>query len=280
MALLNERKDQNHRMSDRGTLDNLQTCDDVEALLPLFALGALDADEAAAVAAHLPICPACSAQLVHFEAVTGLLGTALEPVTPSAGSRASLLERAATTPRETEYPVTAPSPAPAPVVSLAERRQSSLRSWAMAAAAVLVIGLGGLGFWINDLMNERDEAMTSASTLADFVAPDATAMPMTAMPASRYTYGDGVGMMMKDHDGEMIVVVEGCPPSSDERIYKVWVGEGENRVMLGDMKIAEDGSGWMPVTMPDDMPAPEILGVSVIDGSSPLTDLFIGEMPA
>lgn len=265
-------------MSDRGTLDNMLTCDDVEELLPLFALGALDADEAAVVAAHLPICPACSAHLVHFDAVTGMLGTMLAPVAPSTGARASLLERAAVTPQEVEHPA-APA-VPAPVISLAERRRTPLRVWAMAAAAVLVLGLGGLGVWINDLIDERDEAMTSASTLADFVAPNATAMPMTAMPASRYTYGDGVGMMMKDHDGEMIVVVEGCPPSTDDRIYKVWVGEGEHRVMLGDMTISEDGSGWMQVNMPDDMPAPEILGVSVTDGSDAVTDLFIGEMPA
>jgi hypothetical protein len=26
------------------------------------------------------------------------------------------------------------------------------------------------------------------------------------------------------------------------------------------------------------MPAPEVLGISVVDGSNPLTDLFIGEM--
>jgi hypothetical protein len=141
-----------------------------------------------------------------------------------------------------------------------------------------VFTVGGLGYWISDLRDERDQARTTASTLADFVSPDATVMPMTAMPASQYDYGWGTGKMMKDDDGEMIVVVEGCPPSTDDRTYKVWVGEGDNRVVLGDMTIAEDGSGWMPVAMPEEMPAPEVLGISVVDGSNPLTDLFIGEM--
>ena len=189
-------------MSDRATLNNLLTCDDVEELLPLYALGVLDTDEADAVSTHLSVCPACSAQLVHFEAVTGMLGTALEPVPPSAGQRGALLERAAALPQDarmTEAPDAAhtppaPQPQPAPVVSLTEhRRTSSLRSWALAAAAaVLLIGMAGLGYWINDVIDERDEAVTTASTLADFVAPGATVMPMTQMPASQYGEGWGV----------------------------------------------------------------------------------------
>ncbi len=267
-----------YRMSDRGTLNNLLTCDEVEELLPLFALGVLDADEAEAVADHLSVCPACSSQLVHFEAVSGLLGTALEPVEPSAGQRASLLDRAAALPRGARNGDARPL-APPPVVSLSERRSSSLRSWALAAAALLVISLGGLGYWVNNLIDERDEARTTASTLADFVSPDATVMPMTQMPASQYGESWGAGKMMKDANGEMIVVVEGCPPSNEDRTYVVWVGEGEDREVLGDMTIAADGSGWMPVSMPADMPTPDILGVSVIEGANPLTDLFIGEMP-
>jgi hypothetical protein len=105
-------------------------------------------------------------------------------------------------------------------------------------------------------------------------------MPMAQMPASQYGEGWGVGKMMKNANGEMIVVVDGCPPSDDNRVYKVWVGEGEDRVLLGDMTVAQDGSGWMPVSMPADMPAPDILGISVIEGSNPLADLFIGDMPA
>lgn len=150
----------------------------------------------------------------------------------------------------------------------------------MAAAAALLIGLGGLGYWVNDLIDQRDDARSTANTLAAFVAPDSIAMPMSQMPASQYGESWGSGRMLKDQQGRMIVVVEGCPPTTDDRTYKVWVGEGEDRVLLGDMVIAEDGSGWMPVSMPADMPAPEILGVSVVEGSAPLVDLFIGEMPA
>jgi len=44
------------------------------------------------------------------------------------------------------------------------------------------------------------------------------------------------------------------------------------------MTIGSDGKGWMPVSMPADMPTPQILGVSVIEGSEPLSDLFIGQL--
>ncbi len=284
-------------MSDRGTLNNLPTHEEFEELIPLFALGVLDTEEAAAVSAHLPVCPACSAQLHHFEAVTGLLGAALDPVAPSAGQREALLDRASALPQDGDRPtpisVSAPteqpapvSSSPAPVVPLAERRpvpssaSSSVKFWALAAAAALVIGLGGLGYWINDLIDQRDDARSTANTLAAFVAPDSTVMPMSQMPASQYGESWGSGRMMKDDHGRMIVVVEGCPPTTDDRTYKVWVGEGGDRMLLGDMVISEDGSGWMPVSMPAEMPTPEILGVSVVEGSGSPVDLFIGEMPA
>ncbi|MGH2548388.1 MAG: hypothetical protein ACRDHN_03310, partial [Thermomicrobiales bacterium] len=88
----------------------------------------------------------------------------------------------------------------------------------------------------------------------------------------------GASKLMKAADGDMIVLVADCPPTTDTRVYKVWVAIGDTRVVLGDMTIAANGSGWMPVSMPSEMPNPEILGVSVIEGNAPLNDLFIGPM--
>jgi len=83
---------------------------------------------------------------------------------------------------------------------------------------------------------------------------------------------------MKDPSGNMIVAVANCPPSTAGRVYKVWVAVGDHRVVLGDMTIDANGSGWMPVSFPSEMQHPDILGVSMLTDGTQLTDLFIGTM--
>lgn len=60
----------------------------------LYALGALDADEARAFRAHLDAgCPACLAEVAAFTAVAGDLALASAPTPPPPGLRARVLER-------------------------------------------------------------------------------------------------------------------------------------------------------------------------------------------
>ncbi|MCC6705898.1 MAG: anti-sigma factor [Thermomicrobiales bacterium] len=242
------------------------TCAEVEERLPLHALGLLDADEAAAVEAHLPLCPACQSVAVQFEAVAGAMPLALDPIAPDPAMRAQLMDRldsGAPSAQVTKLPPTAMSP--------------FRRLGLLAAAAVLLLAIGG-GFWINRLIDERDEARTTAAMLQEFVSPNAVAMAMAPMAASEYDWGWGTSRLFKNPAGEMMLVVEGCPPTTEERRYPVWVAMGDDRTPLGDIAIGEDGSGWMMVTFPADIPAPEQLGVSMREGEAPLVDLFLGDM--
>jgi hypothetical protein len=262
-------------MGDRAVTDNSMSCDEVQELLPLYALDALDRDETEAIASHLPLCPSCSADLVRFDSITGALAAPLAPIVPASSVRTGLLDRIAVTPQELLTPIVpiAQEP-PANVVSIDRARSTAWRAWLVSAAAVLLVLGGGAGYWMNSLANDRDDAQQTAAMLAEFMSPDATTIALPGMDAA---WG-GTSKLMKAPDGDMIVMVADCPPSTDTRVYKVWVAIGDQRVVLGDMTIADNGSGWMPVSMPAEMPNPEILGVSVIDGTAPLNDLFIGTM--
>src|SRR5919197_3727619 len=70
-------------------------CDDVQELLELYALGALDADEHAEVAAHLASCPTCQRLADELADVATALPQALAAASPlrmPATAKARLLQ--------------------------------------------------------------------------------------------------------------------------------------------------------------------------------------------
>jgi hypothetical protein len=262
--------------------NNPLSCDEVQELLPLYALGVLDDNETAQVAEHLPLCPSCTADLVRFESVTGALAAPLEPIAPDPSIRAALFDRIAETPQETVAPaqIAAPAPVSMPpnVTPISRKRNAPWKAWFATAAAVLLILAGGAGYWINSLTNDRDDAEQTVAMLTEFMAPGSTTVTLPPMTASNYGDLQGSSKLMKDPDGDMLLLVANCPPSTDDRVYKVWVAIGEKRMVVGDMTIDSSGSGWMPVSFPSVMPDPEVLGVSVLTDGTNLTDLFVGTM--
>ena len=62
-------------------------------LIPGYALGCLNADEAELVAAHLKTCAACHQELAGYETVTEALAMAVPITSPPANLKARLLEQ-------------------------------------------------------------------------------------------------------------------------------------------------------------------------------------------
>jgi len=252
-------------MTEQKLIPTELSCEEIESLVPLYVLGLLDPDEASAVEAHLPVCPSCAAITRQFEGVTEAIPTMLPPIPLDPAIRARLLD---------SLPDRAQPP-----VELAARRTSKRESFTRIAAAVLLLMTLTGGILIYQLIDERNEAASEAAKLEEFVSPNAVAMSLQSMPESVYDESEGASRLYKNPDGEMMLVVEGCPPTTDDRQYPVWVAMGDERMLLGEMVVDDDGNGWMEVTFPAEMPEPEILGVSVIETGDELVDLFIGTMP-
>jgi hypothetical protein len=103
-------------------------------------------------------------------------------------------------------------------------------------------------------------------------------MVLDQQPASEYDWGWGSSMLMKNPQGNMMLMVEDCPPTTDDRTYIAWIAKGDHSVPVGEVIVGDDGRGWIAVSFPEDMPAPEVFGVSVAEGSDPLVDLFLRDM--
>ncbi|MBN1807643.1 MAG: zf-HC2 domain-containing protein [Planctomycetes bacterium] len=103
-------------------------CATVHDLLPLFSLGELQEEQAAAVSAHLDSCPACRAALDRIRRADDIVSQALAAVEPGAGFE----ERIVSALR---------SPAAQPAVPRPARRKRGL-FLALAAAACLLLAAG------------------------------------------------------------------------------------------------------------------------------------------
>src|SRR5688572_14563319 len=153
------------------------SCDDVREQAASFVLGALDADEADAVRAHLASCADPHAEMAELGSVLNVLAEAVPVVEPPAALKGRILAAAAAdlearkavgaadaqpvAPLAPEAPEAGSTVAPTAFPTAAERQQRAagrpgIGSWALRIAAVLAITL--LGAWNLLLQNQLDSA--------------------------------------------------------------------------------------------------------------------------
>ena len=142
--------------------------------LALYAMQALSPEESAAVAAHLPMCAACRAEIATASGDLALIAMSVEQHELPLGARERFLSRIAA-----GGTVSAPNqvrvnpPQRASVVSIETRRRSALSTWVpWAAAAALAFCAVGLELEVRSL---RDEVRTQGSLLQSQTAANARA---------------------------------------------------------------------------------------------------------
>ena len=178
-------------------------------LLGAFALGAIDAEEAALVRSHLATCTECHAEMVSLWAMVDGLRDTIEPLDPPPALRdriaAAVMAEAASSPL-----------APAARERLSEliRKPASFWSratpWA-AAAAILLLLSTGLLVWNLQLREQVVDAPVS-ETIA--------LAPTDAAPGA-----SGEVTYIADDD-LFLVDVRDLPPLHPDQVYEVWlIGE-------------------------------------------------------
>jgi anti-sigma-K factor RskA len=193
-------------------------------LLGAFALGAVDAEEAASVRAHLATCAECQAEMAELWLAVDSLPGMIEPVEPPPALRdriatAIMAEAAVPVPAPPALSVApalepVPSITPAPAVPEPVRKPTSFWSratpWA-AAAAVLLLLSAGLLVWNLRL---REELTTAP------VAETIALAPTDAAP------GAGGEVTYLPQDDLFILEVRDLPPLEPDQVYEVWlIGE-------------------------------------------------------
>ena len=195
-------------------------------LLGAFALGAVDAEEAATVRAHLATCAECQAEMAELWLAVDSLPGMIEPMEPSPALRdriaAAIVAEEATPAPAPPVPLAAPAPEPVPVIPPAPsvpepvRKPASFWSratpWA-AAAAILLLLSAGLLVW-NLRLREQIQQATAPVTETIALAPT------DAAP------GAGGEVTYLTQDDLFILDVRDLPPLEPDQVYEVWlIGE-------------------------------------------------------
>jgi hypothetical protein len=260
------------------------TCEQARDLAAGFVLGALEADEEAAVREHLATCDqphpefgelgsvvallaeslgardlvepppalrarilaAAAADLEAREAATGQAGPA-DGVRPAAPTSPVVQPGRAVEPRaeEAPRPRAAGTSAEQPVSLDSERtRRRRQLTWVVGLAAVLAIAV--LGAWNVSLQGQLSGAQAYRQHVEQVLAAATRAGSHTAVLASP-TDPNISGLAVVGSDGSVSLVMRGLTATTGTRVYEAWVipGKDATPVPIGSFAVSSDGTGYL-----------------------------------
>jgi anti-sigma-K factor RskA len=236
-------------MSGPDGMRNL-TCDEVRELAGAYVLGALEADEAAAVQAHLAAHPDGHPEIEELGAVIPAFAELVPVVEPPerlkgrimAAAGADLAARAVVpgVPAASEAPV-APVAFPRPEEREARRARTSPATWVLRIAAVLAIAL--LGGWNLLLQNDLGAARQYEQDVAAVLEAASQPGSLTAVLAA--DGGTGSGLAAVDAEGDLALAMRDLAPTSGTAVYEAWVIASDGvPVPLGSFTVGANGTAF------------------------------------
>lgn len=213
-----------------------QTHDDITDLIPAYALGALDADEAAQVEQHLTTCARCQADLAAYEAVTDMLPQAAQKIEPSPALKKRLLAQIQTT-------NTAVPPAPSRWQTWIDNLHQLWRTprWqpvlALAAVAVLIAAFA--------LWQQAPPVPQQIELTATNAAPDAE------------------GVIEIATNGRATLTVNGLPPLAAEQQYQLWLIEDGQRASGAIFSVSDTGAATVTITAERPLATYSAFGITI-----------------
>ena len=242
-----------------------------------WVLHCLEPDEDAEFGDHLGDCPACLQIVAETEEVTALMGTAPAPAAPPASLRSRILEAAeADGVSDGTSQTLDVSQAPRSDDSRSDDSRSDdgvvvpmRRRWvrratagiAVAAAAALVVVIGGLVNANRDLADQRDAAAARAEQ-SGRVVQVLEAASRSGTPHAVLATPDGgfVGLVVERGRGPELLAA-GLTPNDADHTYVLWGLDGETPVGLGTFDMS--GSGPVTTSVPSTPAGTRFAGFAV-----------------
>jgi anti-sigma-K factor RskA len=201
---------------------------DIHTLAGAYALDALTDIERAAFARHVASCESCAQELAELSATVARL-TDATAATPPARLKASVLAEVGRTRQ------VAPGRPEAP------RARRGWRGLVAAAAAVVVLAAGGVGYLVGHQGTQA--ARTDAARIeAVLEAPDAR------VTTQKLTGGGQVTVIVSPSRDQGVAVLAGMPALDGGQVYQLWLmRDGTNPVSTGVMDPGQDsGTAFIP----------------------------------
>lgn len=241
-------------MSDDLRADETLTCDEVRDLTASFVLGALDADEADAVRAHLADCGDAHAEVAELGGVTPALAASVPQVEPRPELKARIMaaaaaDRGARTTAESQALASPPTATPIAFPTAAERTEratargrSGAGAWVLRIAAVLAIA--ALGGWNLLLQGQLDQARTYEQQVAAVLEKAGQPGALTAVLTAEGGSGPS-GLAAVAADGAVTLAMRGLAPTTGDQVYEAWaIGGDGTPVPLGGFQVGDAGIAY------------------------------------
>lgn len=210
-------------------------------LLPAFALGSLDTDEAGRVEQHLLSCLICRRESDSFEAVTAQLAWTAPPADPSPDLKERLMQRVQGTRSQPRSSTPIPS---------RPRLERLLPVWGFASL-LLIIALGGLNLFLWQRLSEQTA----------FTAPGGMrAVPLSPPDAA----SKATGFVLVSADGDSgALVVDGLPPLDESRQYQLWLIRNGERTSGAVFSTDEHSYGGTRIRAPGSLLEYAAVGITI-----------------
>jgi hypothetical protein len=245
--------DAERRQTDSAPPD----CERLHDLLPAYALGMTDPDEAQVVEELLPQCPEALPELEEYREVAGAMLHSAPQIEPPPRVLANLL--AQTTPRSETAPAAPGRTAP---------QQASWQRWLFPAAAammVIFLGVSVFALWqMAELRAEREQfaqrlqmqdtllGLFAEEEIITFVLADAREENGLARAVVLCNLQSRVG----------IIRAENFPQLAPDGLYQVWLWRDDERTSAGLMQVDEAGKGTLLFEAPEVMGRYEYIGIT------------------
>ena len=191
-----------------------------------LALHSLEPDEEQTARDHVADCLLCQETVRSTEKILALVGSSVDQHEPPTGLRTRLLDVVGRTPQAVPAPgfaeaaPAAPTSVPAPVSLDARRRRSRTGRVLLAAAAVVVLVLGGvtavLGVQLGRL-NSQQEAQAAEQAKVHSIITD----PSVRQAVLADSDGKPAAMLLSSRSGTALVPM-GLRPNDADQIYALW----------------------------------------------------------
>jgi anti-sigma-K factor RskA len=200
----------------------------IEGLIPAYALGATDADEAQAVESHLPSCAACRALLADYRR----LGDDMLYTAPVMAAPAGLTERM-------QRRLTAPPRKDTPGPWWARLRLRTVAP--VLVGLVLLLAVTNL-YWASRVMGLGRQATEQGAVLARFA--NAPAIPLITDTPAAYMQG----VIYAPAEGQVaLLCVYDMPALPAGKAYQLWLIRDGTRDNGGVFQVSKDGFGLLVV---------------------------------
>lgn len=214
-------------------------------LLPAYALGSLDEDEATQVADHLSACPVCRAELRSYEEVVGRLALATPDTAPPAELGQKIMGRL-----QTPRSGVVAEPRRAWWQPLADLFRRPAPGWALASLALVALLITSNLWWWQRA--NRDEPMVTPG-----------GMRVVAMVGPT-TDSAAVGTLVISGDGEYgTLVVDGLSPLDEGHQYQLWLIRDGQRTSGGVFSVNSEGYGALWISSSEPLSSYPAFGITV-----------------